>query len=108
MSMTGNNNKNWYENMRQILSDSGEEPGVIGIRADLCSQIIMLPVNTLFELCQDLGTGSYQWLEKPGLALTCSGCKDYYGTCTGDREEIDYEQCQKRFWKYANLQAQYL
>ena len=103
--MTENNKRDWYQYIKQLLEDRGEEPGVVDIRADLCNQIIMLPADLLFELCQDIGSAPCQWLEKPRVAFNCSRCRESFGECMGDSGEVDYEQCQKRFWEYANLQA---
>lgn len=98
--------KNWCEIIRHMLADSGDDPGVVGLRADLCSQIMQLPVDDLFELCLDAGSGPYTCFKKPDLALSCKKCRGVFGACKGATEDVDYKKCQKRFWDFANRQAQ--
>ena len=96
--------KVWKSFLEELLKDKEESAGVTGIRVDLCSQIIDMSKNELFEFCQDLESIPCQ-LEKPEMAMNCDICRKEYGICPGRNGDVDFKICEKRFWNCAEKRA---
>lgn len=103
--MSAQERKAWESFLKESLKEREESAGVIGIRADLCRQILDMSKNELFEFCQELESIP-GLLDKPEPAMDCETCKKEFGMCTGRLGDVDLKDCEKRFWSYVEKKTE--
>ena len=99
--MSESSRTDWYAYLYRKLKESTGNAGAACIRADLCSQIIAMPDDILYEMCIDIGSVPNYWMEKPAAAVRCDDCRALFGKCAGDTGDVNEEQCRQRFWEAA-------
>ncbi|MBQ9063341.1 MAG: hypothetical protein IJ121_11055 [Eubacterium sp.] len=92
--------KEWELFVRRLAEEKKETAGAAAIRADLCMQILSMSKHELFEFCQDMGSIP-GLLDKPDLAMDCEICRKVFGACTAQFGDVDFQNCEERFWRYA-------
>ncbi|MBR0398667.1 MAG: hypothetical protein IJI10_10420 [Eubacterium sp.] len=92
--------KEWELFLGKLAEEKKETPGEAAIRTDLCLQILRMSKHELFEFCQDIGSIP-GLLGKPDLAMDCEMCRKVFGACTAKYGDVDFKNCEERFWRFA-------
>ena len=92
--------KEWEAFLENLKDEKKETAGAAAIRADLCRQILGMSKHELFEFCQDMGSIP-GLLDMPELAMDCETCRKIFGACTAQFGDVDFKNCEERFWRFA-------